>query len=256
MDKFSETKHPAKELFFNVLTQSSISTEVYDRLLKMWSHFHCKTMQDFCDIYLKIDVLLLAAVFEEFRDMSFREFDLDPAHFFSVPGLTWCAAMKYTKASIDLLTEIDQLLFIEKGIRGGITCVMERYAEANNPEIESYNETNATSYIAYLDVNKLYGFALRQCLSYGLFEWVDESLHENNLQQIMDSPDDDTVSFILEVYLKYPDDDKHNDYPLAPERKLIRESELGLYQTQLSAILEESGIKTKPTEKPVPNLSD
>ena len=163
--------------------------------------------------------------------MSFQEFDLDPAHFFSAPDLTWCAAMKYTKASIDLLTEIDQSLFIEKGIRGGITCVMERYAEANNPEIESYDETKETSYIAYLDVNNLYGFALRQCLPYGLFEWVDESLHEKTLQQIMDSPDDDSVGFILEVDLHYPDElhDKHNDYPLAPERKLIRESELGLY---------------------------
>ena len=122
MEKFQETKLPAKERFFNILTQSHISNEVYERLERMWNHFECRTMQDFCDIYLKIDVLLLAAVFEEFRDMSFNEFDLDPAHFFSVPGLTWCAAMKHTKASIELLTDKNMLLFIEKGIRGGITC--------------------------------------------------------------------------------------------------------------------------------------
>ena len=123
-------------------------------------------MQDFCDIYLKIDVLLLAAVFEEFRDMSFNEFDLDPAHFFSVPGLTWCAAMKHTKASIELLTDKNMLLFIEKGIRGGITCVMDRYAEANNPEMSTFTESKETSHIAYLDVNNLYGYALRQHLPY------------------------------------------------------------------------------------------
>ena len=101
--------------------------------------------------------------------MAFAEFDLDPAHFYSVPGLTWCAAMKHTKASLELLTDKDQLLFVEKRIRGGITCVMERYAEANNPEMSSYDESKNTSYIAYLDVNYLYGFALRQCLPYRLF---------------------------------------------------------------------------------------
>ena len=160
-------------------------------------------MQDFCDVYLKIDVLLLAAIFEEFRDMSFEQFDLDPAHFFSVPGLTWCA-IKYTKASLELLTDKEQLLFVEKGIRGGITCVMERYAEANNPEMSTFDENKDTSYIAYLDVNNLYGYALRQNLPYGLFEWVDESLFENTIAQIMAAPDDDTVGFILEVDLKNP----------------------------------------------------
>ena len=258
IEKFQETELPPKHKFYNVLKQSFISDEVYDRLKQMWTHFNCKTMQDFCDIYLKIDVLLLAAIFEEFRDMSFAEFDLDPAHFFSVPGLTWCAAMKHTKATLELLTEPDHLLFVEKGIRGGITCVMERYAEANNPEMSSYDQTKNTSYIAYLDVNNLYGFALRQSLPYRRFKWVDESLFDDTIKQIMEAPDNDTVGYILEVDLDYPSSlhDHHNDYPLAPEKRMVTPSELGLYQCQLSAILAESGVKTLSTTKLVPNLYD
>ena len=84
----------------------------------MWTHFNCESIKHFQNIYLKIDVVLLAEVFEQFRSMALRELKLDPPHFFSAPGLTWLAALKYTKIEIELMDDIDMILMVEKGIRG------------------------------------------------------------------------------------------------------------------------------------------
>ena len=107
-------------------------------------------------MYIQCDTFLLADVFENFRNMCLNEYGLDPAHFLSAPGLAWQACLKKTKVELELLTDIDMLLMIEKATRGGIFQAIHRYAKANNKYTKNYNKNNESSSIEYLDVNNLY----------------------------------------------------------------------------------------------------
>ena len=124
-----------------------------------WTGYE-KTLGSYHDVYLKTDVLLLADIFENFRDTCLKHYQLDPAHFYTVPGLAWVAALKLTKIKLELLTDYDMLLMFEKGIRGGITQAVHRYAKANNKYMgDLYNPEEESSYLQYLDANNLYGWA-------------------------------------------------------------------------------------------------
>ena len=105
----------------------------------MWKEFECKTLGDYHDLYLKTDVTLLADVFQNFRKVCHDAFGLDPLHYYTAPGLAWDALLKRTNIKLDLLTDIDMHLFIEKGMRGGISMVSKRHAKANNPHTVGYN---------------------------------------------------------------------------------------------------------------------
>ena len=108
-------------------------------------------------INVQCDTLLLAAVFENFRDKCIEIYKLDPAHFLSAPGLAWQACLKKTKVELELLTDIDMLLMVEKGTRGGICQAIHRYAKANNKYMKNYNKDIISSYLMYLDENNLHG---------------------------------------------------------------------------------------------------
>ena len=103
-----------------------------------------------------------------------RQCGLDPAHYYSSPGLSWYALLKKTGVELELLTDYDQNLFIEKGLRGGITMVSKRYARANNPQVPGFDQSKPKSHILYLDANNLYGWAMSQPLPTGGFEWVED----------------------------------------------------------------------------------
>ena len=105
-------------------------------------------------------MLLLADVFENFRKTSQKQYGLDPANYYTSPGLSWDALLKKTGVELELLTDYDQHLFIEKGMRGGISMVSKRHARANNPAVEGYNPERPNSHILYLDANNLYGWAM------------------------------------------------------------------------------------------------
>ena len=110
-------------------------------------------MGEYHDLYLRTDVLLLADVFEAYRDTSMKYYGLDPAHYFTAPGMSWDALLRNTGVKLELLTDIDQHLFIEKGIRGGISMVSRRYAKANNPTCSGYDDAKPNTWISYLDAN-------------------------------------------------------------------------------------------------------
>ena len=117
-------------------------------------------MGEYSDLYMATDVLLLADVFENFRKVCQEKYGLDLANYFSTPGLSWDALLKKTGVELELLTDLDMHLFIERGMRGGIRMVRKRYAKANNPLVEGYNPAEATNFITYLDANNLYGWAM------------------------------------------------------------------------------------------------
>ena len=158
-------------------------------------------------------MLLLADVFETFRKTCLRQYGLDPAHYYTSPGLSWDALLKKTGVGLELLTDYDQHLFIEKGMRGGISMASKRYARANNPRVEGYDPQKPDNHILYLDANNLYGWAMSQALPTGGFKWVEDC---NGLAaSIGEHPADSPEGYILEVDLEYPEElhVAHNAYP-------------------------------------------
>ena len=108
--------------------------------------------------------MLLPDVFENFRNACLSNYELDPAHFVSLPGLAWQACLKKTNVELELLTVYDMLLMIEEGIRGGICHAIQRYAKANNKYTKDYDKKKKSFYIQYLDANNLYGKAMTEKL--------------------------------------------------------------------------------------------
>ena len=171
-EKFKKQSLPKKTSFFSRLKQEKISDEDFEHAQKVWKEFELKNMGDFHDLYLKTDVLLLADVIENFRKLCEKHYELDPAHFYTVPGLSWDAMRKITGIELDLFEEgqIDMLLMIEKGIKGGISNVFKRYAKANNKYMKNFDPAEKSSFIVYLDANNLYGWAMSKPLPVGGFE--------------------------------------------------------------------------------------
>lgn len=138
-------------------------------------------MGEYHDIYMKSDVLMLADVFETFRNVCKDKYELDPCHYNTAPGLSWDAMLKKTGVQLELLTDYEMHMFIELGMRGGISTITQRYAKANNKYLKDYNKDEKSSYIMYLDANNLYGGAMSEALPISDFKWVgDDKLKELN----------------------------------------------------------------------------
>ena len=144
LEKMSKTQLPPKEEFYSKLNNEDISDEDYKHAQKVFKTFDCKTIRDYHDLYLKTDALLLADVFENFRKTCLKHYNLDPAHYYTSPGLAWDACLKETGQELQLLDDYDMLMMFERGIRGGITHISKRYAEANNQYMKNYNPKNQT----------------------------------------------------------------------------------------------------------------
>ena len=162
--RFTEPQLPPKEAFYSKLSDEHISDGDYGHAQKVWETFGCRSLGDYHDLYLRTDVLLLTDVFETFRKTCLQQYGLDPAHYYTSPGLSWDALLKKTGVELELLTDYDQHLFTEKGMWGGISMVSKRYAKANNPMVEGYDSSKPKSHILYLDANNLYGWAMSQPL--------------------------------------------------------------------------------------------
>ena len=173
-------------------------------------------------MYLQSDTLLLADVFQNFRNMCIKVYEIDPAHFLSAPGLAWQACLKKTAVKLELLTDNDMLLMVEKGIRGGICHAIHRYAKANNKYMKNYDEKEESSYIQYLDANNLYGWEMSQKLPVSGFKWEKDTLKFTK-KFIKNYDEDSDKEYIPEVDVEYPENlhDLHSDLPFSPERMKI-----------------------------------
>ncbi|XP_060881669.1 uncharacterized protein LOC132953153 [Metopolophium dirhodum] len=216
-DKLEETSLPAEKDFYSSLEESHIKHEDFEHANTVWNHFSCQTLGEYSDLYLKIDVLLLADVFENFRDLCLTTYHLDPSFYYTAPGFSFDCMLKYTGQQLELLHDYDMLLMIEKGIRGGLTQASMRYAKANNEKTPDYDSTKPKSWLVYQDCNNLYGYAMSQFMPYGVFNWVEPTL--DGLNALDDSS---PIGRMYEVDISYPKElhDKHNDLPFLPKNDI------------------------------------
>ena len=184
----------------------------------VFNEFKLNNLGDYHNPYVQSDTLLLADVFENFRDMCLKEYELDPAHFLSLLGLAWQVCLKKTNIELELLIDYDMLLMVEEGIRGGICHSIQRYAKANNKYMKSYNNNEESFYIQYLDANNLYGWAMSKQLPVNGFKWLDNDII--NEEFIKNYDENDNKGYILEVDIKYPKrlHKLHSDLPFLSER--------------------------------------
>ena len=139
---------------------------------KFWNEINMKNMGDYHDRYLKKDVLLQVDVFEKFIGTCLRFYELDPCHYFCSPGLSWDAILKMAGVKLEKIFDIDMYLFIEKGLRGGITYIAKRYSKTNSKYVKDYGPTKLSKHTLYLDMNSFYGGAMSEYLPYSRFKWL------------------------------------------------------------------------------------
>ena len=251
--KFDETRLPTKEDFYSILNNEHISNEDYQHAQTVWNEFKLKTMGEYHDLYLKTDILLLADVFENFRRTCLEYYKLDPCHYFTSPGLSWDAMLKMTDIKLELMTDINMFQFTEKGMRGGISYIANRYGKANNKYMKEFDEKAPSKYIMYLDANNLYGWAMSQYLPTGGFRWMTKK--QINKIDLAKYKEESNKGLILEVDLEYGKElhNLHNDYPLGAEKMKVTKDMLS---DHCKMIADKYNISTGLVHKLIPTLNN
>ena len=218
--KFSETSLPPKSAFYSQLKNSPISDDDYKHAENTFSTFEMDSLGSFHDYYISLDILLLADLLSAFRNMSLSYYRIDPAHCFTTPGLSWQAALRMTGVELELIDNPDIHQLIEAGVRGGVSVISRRKAEAG----EGYK-------LAYWDSNNLYGLSMCQYLPTGNFHLLTEQSECDNFDYSKIS-EEAPQGFIFKLDVEYPDElhEEHNEYPLAPEKLSVTSDMLSDYQ--------------------------
>ena len=221
-ERFNETSLPDKEAFYSNLNIEDITEVDHRHARRVFKSLNNKNLGDYHDLYVQSKTLLLADVFENVRNMCIKVYKLDPAHFLSAPGLAWQEWLKKTEVELELITDPDMLLMVEKGIRGGICHAILRYAKANNKYMKDYNKDEEESFLQYNDANNLYGFAMSEPLPVDGFEWMKDlfKIDEDFIKNYDENTD---KGHILKVDFEYPKNlhDLDSDLPFLPERMKI-----------------------------------
>ena len=257
LSKFNDTQLPKREDFYSLLTDEDISDDDYSRARDVWNTFGIQNMGEYHDLYLKSDILLLAVIFENFKETCLSNYGLDPPHYVTSPGLAWDTMLKMTTINLDLITDIDMLLLIERGMRGGISYIAHWHAEANNKYMKNYDPDRESSYIKYLDANNLYGWAMSKPLPYGNLRWLEDGVRPKTikdwLKYIKKKGTRQHVGHIYEVDLEYPSElhDLHNDYPCAAEKLCVTDEILSDY---CQSIKDKFKISNGKVRKLIPTL--
>ena len=221
-DKFNEKVLPGKESFYSNLALENISETDYAHANNVFKKFNINNLGEYHDLYVRSDTLLLADIFENFRQSCLKNYELDPAHFVSLPGLAWQGCLKKTNVELELLKDCDMVLMVEEGIRGGICHAVQRYAHANNKYMKDYDRKKKSSYIQYLDANNLYDKAMTEKLPVRGFKWVNDiSIIDEDFVKFYNK--NDNKGYILDVDVDYPGklQNVHIDLPFLPERMNI-----------------------------------
>ena len=220
MEKFNERELPTIDKFYSKLANNGISTDDYNHAKKVCDLFKINDLGEYHDLYVRADTAQLSDVFENFRSLCLKEYDLDPTYYISTPGLAFDAMLKVTKAKIELFTDIDMVLMTEKGIRGGLTQVAKKHAITNNKYLPSSDKSKKNVFLQYLDANNLYGYAMIQKLPLDGYKWADVSIFTDDF--VKNYNVDSDKGYLLEVDVEYPDELRvaHEDLPFLPERRV------------------------------------
>ncbi|KAE9522107.1 hypothetical protein AGLY_017495 [Aphis glycines] len=231
--KLNDTTLPPRYKFYNSLTDDHISKKHYMHACNVWKKFKIKTLGEYSDLYLLTDVLILADVFENFRDICLKTFNLDASYYLTVPGFAFDAMLFYTGVKLERLKEYPMLLMIESGVRGGVCQSVRRYARANLPDVDGiiYNEKKPHVHLMYFDCVNLYGKSRLASLPLKDFEWCyDFSLDVTKID------DDAPIGYILEVDVDYPEKlhDDHCDLPFLPQNSCPPNTKINKLLTTLN----------------------
>lgn len=241
---FKETSLPPLECFHSKLRDENISHDDYQKAQNVWRVAECKTFQDYHDLYLIVDVMLLADVFENFRTLCLTEDGLDPVNYVSLPGYCMDSAFIYSGTKwdgdslhfpfcVDLFdsTQADMYTFIEDSIRGGVSMTPGRYSKANHKYLTNYDSSIDSKYIFYLDANNLYGYAMNQPLPFCDYKWIKP----DNVD-LMSITRDSPLGFIFEVDGYFPQDvhDFLSDFPPAPVKQIVTEDMLSPLSVEMN----------------------
>ena len=217
LSNFQEPLNITKEDFWSTLTQSYPIDDDLKRTHELIENYKIKNDQEVTMLYLKMDVLLLGDVFENFVEKSTLMYGINPLYSYSAPGYTWKAGLKLTNIELDYIREKILLLLLEKSIRGGISSIMgDRHVQST-----SGVQSDENKQILYIDANNLYGWAMSQYLPTGNFEklqlpenYSQAQLVENSLQ----IPDNNEYGCFIECDLEYPVEikEKTKNFPLCP----------------------------------------
>ena len=180
---FCEEKLPDEECLYRSVKDGTtgnngkkfdghISDEDYLTCKKSWNEFNMKNKGDYHDHYLKKTFCYYRMFLKSLFDMCSNFYGLDPCHYFSSPRLSWDAMLKITGVKLEKIVDIDMYLFIEKGLRGGISYIAKRYSKANNKHINNDDPTKPSIDISYLDINNFYSWAMSSDLPYRGFKWL------------------------------------------------------------------------------------
>ena len=219
-----ETKiFPDRNSFFSVLRGQTISEEDWKHAKRVYDTFQCRNMEDYMELYLRTDVLLLAEVFCAFREAIYEKFNLDPAHYISLPQLSWDMCLSMTGCQLLIPSDPDMHLLPEVNIRGGLSFAGLRHAQCNHDREQ----------IIYIDANNLYGGTMMQKLPFDEYSWLDAS--EINQISWRDVTPEDEYAYMVECDLEYPTHlhDAHDSFPLAPETRNISFADLSPYSKKV-----------------------
>ena len=216
---------PSREQFHDKLRGKDLSEADYAHACEVWRALGCQTFRDYHLFYLKSDNLLLADVFEGFRDMFLKAFSLDPSHYVGLPAAVWDACMKMTGVSLELITDTEMFAFVESAKRGGISMISNRYGKANNKHMGAkYDPAVDTSFIQYNDATSLYPTVMRGPLPVGKFTW-----DKLGMEKILTWTADCDWGAFVELDTEYPTElhDLHNDYPIQEVKMCATDDQVG-----------------------------
>ena len=218
-DKFEEAL-PDISAFYDDLNVKECSKDDYAHVKAVFHEFGLKSLGDLCNLYVTSDVLLLADVFQEYIVESWKNFGLDPLHYYTAPGLTWDACLKMTKVKLEMIKDKSMYMFCEKAIRGGVSVISKRKAVANNKYMTNFDTSKPSNFLWYVDANNLYGKAMVQKQPISGFKWC--KLTDGDIINYDPASD---IGYLVEVDLSFPNSihDKLNCFPIAPEPLTITE---------------------------------
>jgi hypothetical protein len=250
VDKLNHVGLPPANEFYSILSQEIISEKNYTHAQTVYEKLNCKTFRDYHMTYLKCDVLLLADVFENFRNTCNSYYGLDPANYISAPSLAWDAMLMKTKIELEQIYDPKILDIVERHKRGGLCFVgSKRFVKANNRYLEDFDSTKPENYLMYWDANNLYGWAMSQYLPY-------KNISLNNeieIETILKTADDSDVGYIVECDLEFPEEiqDKLKEFPPCPETLAPTKDMLSQYQQKT---VEKNDMKIGKCAKLIPHF--